>query len=349
MADGHFLGVVFDGLAVPAEIVVKQLAGILRDIGFYAGATILGSGEMALILNLSAIAKNAGIAPSSDAQQISENINAAGTEKFLVVGIEDRRAALPLESVVRIERIPRSRVERAGSRPGLRIDEKLLPLDDAPASLAECSDEDAQTTVVICRDGDRNVGITVSQVLDVSCGQKLEESGTKAAADGLVLLQEKVTEIIVLSNIPGLDAATQSAAPTKGSESAAIAGPAQEHSREVCSVRVGDSLFGVPIDHLLEILDKSATQPVPLAPFFVGGLVHHRGEALTAISLRKLLQMPPANSPEYVLVLESAGGSFGLLVDSVDSGIPRFRFLNTNRIRQHSTQDVGLSLRVSGN
>lgn len=88
-------------------------------------------------------------------------------------------------------------------------------------------------------------------------------------------------------------------------------------AQEVCSVRVGDTLFGVPIAHVLEILGKPATQPVPLAPHFVGGLVHYRGEVLTAVSLRLLLGMEPATAPEDVLVFETAQGPFGLFVDSV--------------------------------
>jgi purine-binding chemotaxis protein CheW len=88
-------------------------------------------------------------------------------------------------------------------------------------------------------------------------------------------------------------------------------------TQEVCSVQVGDTLFGVPIAHVLEILGKPATQPVPLAPYYVGGLVHYRGEVLTAVSLRRLLNMEPAKAPEDVLVFETPDGLFGLFVDSV--------------------------------
>ena len=36
-------------------------------------------------------------------------------------------------------------------------------------------------------------------------------------------------------------------------------------------------MFGVPIRHILEIVGAARPQPVPLAPIFVGGLVHYRG------------------------------------------------------------------------
>ena len=86
---------------------------------------------------------------------------------------------------------------------------------------------------------------------------------------------------------------------------------------EVCSVRLGQTLFGVPIQHILEIVGTTRPQPVPLAPGFVGGLVHYRGDVLTTVSLRQLLAMPPKEGTQDILVMEGAGGYFGLLVDSV--------------------------------
>jgi purine-binding chemotaxis protein CheW len=92
---------------------------------------------------------------------------------------------------------------------------------------------------------------------------------------------------------------------------------ADRRTQQVCSVRVGETLYGIPIARVLEILGKPAAQPVPLAPPFVGGLVHYRGEVLTAVSLRRLLGMEPAKASEDVLVFESPDGPFGLFVDSV--------------------------------
>ena len=60
---------------------------------------------------------------------------------------------------------------------------------------------------------------------------------------------------------------------------------------EMCSVRLGAALYGVPITHILEIVGAARPQPVPLAPVFVGGLVHYRGDVLTTVSLRQLLDL----------------------------------------------------------
>ncbi len=85
---------------------------------------------------------------------------------------------------------------------------------------------------------------------------------------------------------------------------------------QICSVRVGGVLYGIPIRHILEIVGGARTRAVPLAPSFVGGLMHYRGDVLTTVSLRRLLDLPP-QSAQDLLVVESPEGSFGLLVDSV--------------------------------
>jgi purine-binding chemotaxis protein CheW len=97
---------------------------------------------------------------------------------------------------------------------------------------------------------------------------------------------------------------------------------------EMCSVRVGPTLFGIPITHILEIVGNTRPQDVPLAPDFVGGLVHYRGDVLTTVSLRQLLGLPHQNAAvkrksddkegcHDIIILESSAGCFGLLVDSV--------------------------------
>jgi len=87
---------------------------------------------------------------------------------------------------------------------------------------------------------------------------------------------------------------------------------------QVCSVRVGDVLYGVPITHILEIVGGAKPQVVPLAPGFVGGLMHYRGDVLTAVSLRRLLGLAEREGKQDLLVVEAQAGCFGLLVDSVE-------------------------------
>lgn len=91
----------------------------------------------------------------------------------------------------------------------------------------------------------------------------------------------------------------------------------EDEHEQVCSVRLGERLFGIPIRPILEIVGGVKPQQVPRARSFVGGLVHYRGDVLTTVSLRQLLEMPAYGGLQDLLVIESASGCFGLLVDAV--------------------------------
>ena len=51
-SDGCRYGLAVDELMAPEEIVVKPLAPVLRQIGLFSGATVLGSGSLAMILDV---------------------------------------------------------------------------------------------------------------------------------------------------------------------------------------------------------------------------------------------------------------------------------------------------------
>ena len=201
-ADGRHYGLVVDGLADPEEIVVKPLSSVLKRIALFSGATVLGNGEMALILDLGAIASLANIRIGVE-EELARQQEAAEDDhgaEFLLIETASEQAALPLDDVLRIERI--------GTTPVLQFEGTLLPVDDAAGLLDfeahAGTDADAEMTIVVCRDGARHVGVVVSQVLDVATGKALSEAGTNAVATGVTLLKERVTSVVNLGRIPYL-------------------------------------------------------------------------------------------------------------------------------------------------
>jgi two-component system, chemotaxis family, sensor kinase CheA len=203
-ADGRRYGLVMDGLADPEEIVVKPLSTVLKRIGLFSGATVMGNGAMALILDPGAIALRVGIGLSNEKGEDAEQPSGSVGIEYLLVQTGPEHAALPLEDVMRIERIPRRRIERFGQTPVLRFDNSLLPLEDRLGILDQAADPSTEITVVVCRDNERHVGITVSQVLDVAAGAALREAGTCAIASDATLLKERVTAVVNLGRIPAL-------------------------------------------------------------------------------------------------------------------------------------------------
>jgi two-component system chemotaxis sensor kinase CheA len=209
-ADGRRFGLVVDGLADPEEIVVKPLSAVLKTIGLYSGATVLGNADLALILDPGAIALKAGVNLRADEEAaIDPDGEAADLEgnsqDYLLVEAAGRRAAVPLANVLRIEQLPVSRIEYAGYRPVLNFEGQLLPVEDSGGVLAAAEGRpDAKIVVVVCREGSRQVGIAVSHVLDVAGGGDLFEAGTSQPAGGVTLLNERVTSIVDMGAIAPL-------------------------------------------------------------------------------------------------------------------------------------------------
>ncbi|MGO8757150.1 MAG: chemotaxis protein CheW [Terracidiphilus sp.] len=210
-ADGRRFGLVVDSLADPEEIVVKPLSAVLKDIGLYSGATVLGNADLALILDPGSIALKAGVTMSSkeESSRAAEEETEASADKleYLLVEAAGRHAAVPLGDVLRIEQIPFSRIEFIGYRPVLNFEGQLLPVEDSGNILAEAQgNPEAQIVVVVCREGDRHVGIAVSHVLDVASGSSLVEAGTNLRTGGVTLLKEHVTGVVDLGAVAPLPA-----------------------------------------------------------------------------------------------------------------------------------------------
>ncbi|HTV06152.1 MAG TPA: chemotaxis protein CheW [Acidobacteriaceae bacterium] len=208
-ADGRRYGLVVDGLADPEEIVVKPLSPVLKQIGLFSGATVMGNGEMALILDPGALASRASIGIRSDEEEEEQTaepaMEASSTKnEYLLVETGTGQAAVSLADVLRIERIPHRRIERIGPTAVLRFQGSVLPVEDPSGILSRSHEQDEEMTVVVCRDGHRHVGVAVTHVLDVAAGAVLTEAGTEAVAPGVTLLKEKVTRVVDLSRIPPL-------------------------------------------------------------------------------------------------------------------------------------------------
>ncbi len=215
--DGRRFGLVVDGLADPEEIVVKPLSAVLKDIGLFSGATVLGNADLALILDPGSIALKAGVTmreeESALAAEAETGDEAAKGLEYLLVEAAGRQAAVPLSDVLRIEQVPLSRIEYIGYRPVLNFEGQLLPVEDSGGVLAAVEgNPQAQIIVVVCREGNRQVGIAVSHVLDVAAGGELFQAGTAQRTSGVTLLKNRITGVVDLGGVAPLPAAEETPA-----------------------------------------------------------------------------------------------------------------------------------------
>jgi len=127
-------GLVVDELHDSEDIVVKPLGRHLKKCRGYAGATILGDGRVALILDVATLARMAELTSVEEAEKLSETAREAAVyrrnlQSLLVFrNAEEERFAVPLGLVARVEQIRASSIERTGGRRVVQYRGGVLPL-----------------------------------------------------------------------------------------------------------------------------------------------------------------------------------------------------------------------------
>jgi purine-binding chemotaxis protein CheW len=87
----------------------------------------------------------------------------------------------------------------------------------------------------------------------------------------------------------------------------------------IVSVRIGSQTFGVPVMKAQDIIAQVAINVIPLSPIEVAGSLNLRGRIVTAIDMRRRMNMPPRepDDPYMCVIAERAGELYALLVDDV--------------------------------
>ncbi len=220
-ANDHLFGLVVTEINDSEEIVVKPLSKQLRGLKIFAGATIMGDGKVALILDVVGLAQNANIFSEASDQALAEKTAGAlagqdrnQTEKqtfLLFAGPDDSRMALPLSTVARLEEFRAADVEKSGGEWVVQYRGKILPLLRLDVVLEERriqvrhrlkTVQPDPLQVLVCNDEGRTLGIVVERILDIV--EDRAEVKCPATREGIlyaVVINERVTELI---DVPAL-------------------------------------------------------------------------------------------------------------------------------------------------
>jgi two-component system chemotaxis sensor kinase CheA len=210
-ADDRQFGLVVDQVMDTEEIVVKPLTKALKGIGVYAGATIMGDGHVALILDTFRIAQRANVVSESRerSRPRAETRAASGDtrETLLLFMAGSHRMALPLDQVHRLEEFPHANVERAGDEIVVQYRGEIMPLiplaqrfGAGAQRLATNAGDHVQ--VVVHRHGERFVGLLVDRIVDI-----VDEDVTAKSANArrgvraTAVVHGKVTEILDVATV----------------------------------------------------------------------------------------------------------------------------------------------------
>ena len=213
-AGQHQFGLVVDQINDTQEIVVKPLDKVLQDIPVFAGATIMGDGRVALILDILGIAQQARVIsdshdPGGSAQLPEERNREAEIQTLLLVRSPGNgRLAIPLAPVSRLEEFEPDQVESAGDVEVIQYRGHILPLvqlrdilgERRPASRVVHAENGAFVTpllqVIVFGDGVRRVGLVVDEIIDIV--QDIFETkgrSTRPNVSGTLIIQGRVTEL----------------------------------------------------------------------------------------------------------------------------------------------------------
>jgi two-component system chemotaxis sensor kinase CheA len=203
-SEGRRFGLVVDRVINTEEIVVKAVGGQLKSIGLYSGATVLGDGAVALILDVQALARRALRAETAERQEHRLAAAAASTtagerQRMLLAAIGGgRRVAIPLDTVTRLEQVRSETVERVGSREVVQYRGAILPIVRLDRHLGAFGDSDREVLeVIVYADHGRSVAIVVEEILDIVDGEAAVQSDIDdLGLLGSAVIGDRVTELL---------------------------------------------------------------------------------------------------------------------------------------------------------
>lgn len=206
--DGRQFGLVVDSIRDTEEIVVKPLGKELRGLSVFAGATIMGDGHVALILDVLGLALRANLRSSGGSHSLdtatTTTTSATPQESFLLFSVgSGARMAIPLSLVSRLEEIRRDSVETSAGRAVVQYRGEILPLIDLAAAFGHRVDATRERlTVIVHACGTRHVGLVVDEILDtvtetITTRQSIRRPGTLGSA----VIGGKVTDLLDVAGV----------------------------------------------------------------------------------------------------------------------------------------------------
>jgi two-component system, chemotaxis family, sensor kinase CheA len=214
-ADGREFGLVVDEITDTEEIVVKPMGKQLKGITAYSGATIMGDGRVALILDILGLAQRAQVIAegrdSAQAEKDEKEAQAVRKEQaatdhrtlLLVQCGEHGRMAIPLSQVARLEEFPAVSVELSGDQEVMQYRGQIMPLLRLSRIIPGLARDTGSTTgldrllVVVYSEAGRSVGLIVDRIVDIVDEKLVMQNPTQR--DGVLgssVVQKRVTDLL---------------------------------------------------------------------------------------------------------------------------------------------------------
>ena len=203
-AEERQFGLVVDDLHDTEEIVVKPLGHHLKGLTCYAGATILGDGRVALILDVAGLASIANVFVAlrqSDFRQAARVLDHSARETLLLLRAgSPAQLAIPLGRVSRLEEFSPSVIEISGGKMAVQYRGGILPLVPLGELLGTgggTRDHGSMVRTIVLERGGKLAGLIVDEISDivedhVTALETSERFGLKGSA----VVNHRVTDLL---------------------------------------------------------------------------------------------------------------------------------------------------------
>ncbi len=316
--EDHHFGLVVEGIQDTQEIVVKPLGKQLKGLSVYAGATILGDGRVALILDVVGIGQRSGVLAQraeTARGEASVSVDTASERQRLLLFRAGKfeRIAVPLALVGRLEEFAQSLLERAGTRRVVQYRGQILDLVSLASLLDPAGPDTAPDRdpiqVVVFTDGARSLGLIVDAISDILEDRiEIRQGSSRAGLLGSAVLANQVTDFLDVRAV--LEAASEGwlEAHGPGAEAAVLVAEPSAFRRgllrselEIAGYRV---LEASGAEQALRILQGTGVDALVAAADLPGGLealapaLHERRKAGRAIHAIALASQPMEPAPD---------------------------------------------------
>lgn len=210
-AEGQIFGLIVDEILDTADIVVKPLSSFLNGLSIFSGATVMGDGSVALILDVVGVAEASHIDTKKGRSDdvINDVVTGkkpqnADAQEFLLFRLTSTAVhAVPLCLVHRLEEFPVSALERSGDQTVIKYRGAILPLIVLDRFLGYEREGSldygtGRVSVIVVQKTGRSYGLVVREIHDiVYVEDQIDDSvRDRAGVLGNVIQQEKIIVVV---------------------------------------------------------------------------------------------------------------------------------------------------------
>jgi len=203
-------GLIIDRIHGSEEIVVKPMHRAVKNISLYSGATVLGDGKVAMILDAMGLARHynvrdVGGGKSDDKKRKSAEEDGAELRSLLLFSNGgNEQFGVSMQDVKRVEAIDTTNIERVGSQEYITLDNvstRVVRLEDGLNVQAGSQPENA--FLLIPQNARKPYGLLVEKLVDSGHYEvKLNKESYQAeGVEGTALIKKKMTVLVNLEQL----------------------------------------------------------------------------------------------------------------------------------------------------